>query len=111
MATRRTSAERIAIIRQRWEEQDNWDMLPNTTPAPTYADTVTLDAYAWPGCYPILYHDNEGNELCADCAASLDYSTVVCDYDVMDGDPIIDYGRDGAIRCDNCGTVIVETDN
>ena len=111
MATRRTSAERIAIIRQRWEEQDNWDMLPNTTPAPTYADTVTLDAYAWPGGYPILYHDNEGNELCSDCAASLDLSTVVCDYDVMDGDPIIDYGRDGAIRCDNCNNVIVETDN
>ena len=107
----RTLAERIAIIRQRWEEQDNWDMLPNTTPAPTYADTVTLDAYAWPGGYPILYYDNEGHELCSDCAASTDYSTVICDYDVMDGDPIIDYGRDGAIRCDNCGTVIVETDN
>jgi len=29
----------------------------------------------------------------------------------MDGDPIIDYGRDGAIRCDNCNNVIVETDN
>ena len=110
MATRRTLAERIAIIHQRWEEQN---MLPNNdqTPAPTYADTVTFDAYAWPGGYPILYHDNEGNELCSDCAASLDHSTVVCDYDVMDGDPIIDYGRDGAIRCDNCGTVIVETDN
>ena len=110
MATRRTLAERIAIIHQRWEEQN---MLPNNdqTPAPTYAYTVTLDAYAWPGGYPILYYDDEGNELCADCAASLDYSTAVRDYDVMDGDPVIDYGRDGAIRCDNCGTVIVETDN
>ena len=93
MATRRTLAERIAIIHQRWEEQN---MLPN---------------YAWPGGYPILYYDNEGNELCSDCAASLDYSTVVRDYDVMEGDPVIDYGRDGAIRCDNCGNVIVETDN
>ena len=107
MATR-TLAERIAIIHQRWEEQN---MLPNNdqTPAPTYADTVTLDVYAWPGGYPILYYDNEGHELCADCAASLDYA--VRDYDVMDGDPIIDYGRDDAIRCDNCGNVIVETDN
>ena len=108
MATR-TLAERIAIIHQRWEEQDNWNMLLNATPAPTYADTVTLDAYAWPGGYPILYYDNEGHELCSDCAASLDYA--VRDYDVMDGDPIIDYGRDDAIRCDNCGNVIVETDN
>ena len=110
MATR-TLAERIAIIHQRWEEQDNWYASDDQTPAPTYADTVTFDAYAWPGGYPILYYDDEGNELCAECAASLDYSTVVRDYDVMDGDPVIDYGRDGAIRCDNCNNVIVETDN
>ena len=38
-----------------------------------FAETVTkpLDAYAWPGGYPIYYTDGRNDTICAECANKL----------------------------------------
>ena len=40
-----------------------------------------LDAYAWPGGYPIIYVDGQNEILCPDCA-----NKIIADYD-PDDDP------------------------
>ena len=63
-----------------------------------------LPAYAWPGCYPILYLDQENSVLCAACATnSLDdpdevpqFRPVACDV-YYEGEPE---------TCTQCGTEI-----
>ena len=60
-----------------------------------------LDAYAWPGGYPLYYLDRENSVLCADCAlAALDdpeelsnFKPVACDI----------YYEGSDMECDSCG--------
>lgn len=63
-----------------------------------------LDAYAWPGGYPIIYLDGENSTLCAKCATR-DFN----DSDVRDEyKPIaaVIYYEGPTIQCDDCGVDI-----
>jgi hypothetical protein len=56
----------------------------------------TLQAYAWPGGYPIFYLDKESNVLCPPCAnREVDQSQEVVGADIN--------WEDGALHCDDCG--------
>ena len=53
----------------------------------------TLEAYAWPGGYPVIYLDHGGDVLCAECAT--------VDRDDPDTKPLQGYGIhwEGAPEC------------
>lgn len=63
-----------------------------------------LDAYAWPGGYPIVYFDRENSTLCAKCATrdfkNVDvrdeYKPIACDV----------YQEGPTIHCDDCNVEI-----
>lgn len=63
-----------------------------------------LDAYAWPGGYPILYLDRDNSTLCAKCATESlkdpdevpQFKPVACDI----------YYEGPTLQCDQCGTDI-----
>lgn len=61
-----------------------------------------LDAYAWPGGYPIFYLDGENSVLCPDCADSAredevkSFRPVACD---------VNY-EDDSLYCDQCSKQI-----
>jgi hypothetical protein len=54
----------------------------------------TLDAYVWPGGYPIYYFDAENNTLCPICAAKEGYSSPVTHWDIN--------WEDNDLTCDDC---------
>jgi hypothetical protein len=63
-------------------------------------DTNTLIAYAWPGGYPVVYIDKEGNDLCPNCANTLrhdEYSPPIA------GDV---YWEGPVIHCEECNREI-----
>jgi hypothetical protein len=66
--------------------------MPNTLPRDE--KTGQLDAYAWPGGYPLFYLDGENNVLCPTCANKDGYSSpvVACD---------VNY-EDSSLYCDDC---------
>jgi hypothetical protein len=58
-----------------------------------------LPAFAWPGGYPIVYMDREGNAVCPDCAnreVDAPWAPVACDV-FYEGTPI---------QCADCGKTI-----
>jgi hypothetical protein len=62
-------------------------------------DKGQLPAFAWPGGYPIVYLDREGNILCPDCAnreTDALQAPVACDV-YYEGPPI---------QCDDCSGTI-----
>ena len=54
-----------------------------------------LPAFAWPGGYPILYYDQDGDEYCADCAED---DPLVTDASV--------YYEGPPVRCVECRTLL-----
>jgi len=58
-----------------------------------------LPTFAWPGCYPLFYLDDENNVLCPSCAnENDDFSSpiVACDANY----------EDTGLHCDHCGNRI-----
>ena len=63
-----------------------------------------LDAFAWPGGYPIIYLDRENSTLCAKCATRdfkdssvrAEYKPIACDV----------YWEGPTIQCDDCNADI-----
>ena len=56
--------------------------------------TLTLDANAWPGGYPMFYLDSDNSALCPDCASKDGYTA-----------PIVAYGvnwEDPSLYCEDC---------
>jgi len=68
-----------------------------------------LPRYAWPGGYPILYYDNEGNEYCADCIVGADIRDADSDSSEEEVVLIVEYGinwEDCSLYCTNCSKKI-----
>ena len=66
-------------------------------------DNGQLDAFAWPGGYPLFYLDRENSVLCVDCARKSDTA------DEIDGfKPVaVDVNwEDDSLFCDNCSKQI-----
>lgn len=54
-----------------------------------------LPAYAWPGGYPFVYYDKDGEILCPKCANNADWNDAeIIGYDVYEEGPVI--------QCANC---------
>jgi len=67
---------------------------------PTLNSNGELDAFAWPGGYPIIYLDKENSVLCAKCATKSlndeDDKPVACDV----------YYEGPTLQCDGCNADI-----
>lgn len=70
--------------------------MPNNPKLPDRDSKGKLPTYIWPGCYPMLYIDKQGNTLCSDCASrDIDQSQDVIAADVNWENP--------DLICDDCG--------
>jgi hypothetical protein len=68
-----------------------------------YADGIPrLEAYAWPGGYPIVYIDDYGSNLCPDCATKLLFS----DDEKMQPCYWYIHHEGDAIQCDECNCMV-----
>jgi hypothetical protein len=54
----------------------------------------SLDAYVWPGGYPVYYLDSENNVLCPICAAKEGYGSPIAAWSVN--------WEDAELTCDDC---------
>jgi len=68
------------------------------TPKITRNADGTLPAYAWPGGYPIRYHDEDGGEYCPSCANQTDADPPIVGGDVAWEGP--------ADLCGGCGKLM-----